>query len=381
MQRRFSVFWMTEKEIKIPTLERFRLIGKESRKNAWNSASYCHVYGKQLKQKDKIKSSNNKQFFRANLNIGWKSRKVPKNSNFLWPRRSCSQNMWIQRLFNMDSMFSIVNNVTNNTNNSIELAPTMAPSDPGMIEKPFFKWFRVAAYSVVCLSGVFGNLMVILASRKPGMITVSNILIANLAVADFTVSLINIPTVVVYSHVVYWPFGGFLCKFISFLQGLTLSASAGTLVAIAVERYWQIVHYTRRKPKVSEAYQVVAVIWASSIFIPLPLAVFSKITMWKQREEEVPICVEEWPNQKTRQAYTTLLFLLMYCVPLLLICGLYVQIGRFLKNLPPIRRGVYKCFLSYFIFFLKLNKLRNQVCVCVFNDIKGLLYLWNTWYV
>lgn len=284
--------------------------------------------------------------------------------------------MWIRRFFNMDSMFSILNNVTNNTNNSAEIAPTAAPSEPVMIEKPFYKWFRVAAYSFVCLSGVFGNFMVIFASRKPGMITVSNILIANLAVADFTVSLINIPTVVVYGHLTYWPFGGFLCKLIPFLQGLTLSASAGTLVAIAIERYWQIVRYTKRKPKVREAYQAALVIWASSIFIPLPMAVFSKITMWKQREEEFAICVEEWPNQKIRQAYTTLLFLLMYFFPLLLICVLYVQISRFLKNLPPIRRGVYKCLLFYII--LKLNKLRNPACVCVFSDIKGFLCLRNT---
>lgn len=266
----------------------------------------------------------------------------------------------------MDSMFSIFNNVTNSTKNATEIGPTSAPNEPaGMIEKPFYKWFRVAAYSFVWLSGVFGNLMVIFASRKPGMITVSNILIANLAVADFTVSLINIPTVVVYGHLVYWPFGSFLCKLIPFLQGLTLSASAGTLVGIAVERYWQIVRYTKRKPKVREAYQAAVVIWALSIFVPLPLAVFSKITTLKQREEEFAICIEEWPNQKIRQAYTTLLFLLMYLLPLLLICGLYVQISRFLKNLPQIRRGAYKCFL--FQFTLKLNKLRNQVYVFVFS--------------
>ena len=86
----------------------------------------------------------------------------------------------------MDSMFSIFNNVTNDTKNATEIGPTSAPNEPaGMVEKPFYKWFRVAAYSFVWLSGVFGNLMVIFASRKPGMITVSNILIANLAVADF----------------------------------------------------------------------------------------------------------------------------------------------------------------------------------------------------
>lgn len=243
----------------------------------------------------------------------------------------------------MDSMLSNFSNVANNTNNSVQISPTAAPSEPGITESSFFKWFRVAAYSVICICGVFGNLLVILASRKPGMITVSNILIANLGMADFTVSLINMPTVVVYSHLVYWPFGAVLCRLIPFLQGLTLSASVGTLVTIALERYWHIVLYTRRKLTVREGYKAVAVIWVSSIFIPLPLAVFNKISMWKQGNREDTICIEEWANWKARQAYTTVVFLLMYCLPLLLISGLYVQIGRFLKNLPPIRRGVYTC--------------------------------------
>ena len=255
-------------------------------------------------------------------------------------------------------MDAVVSNFSNITNNSIQIATTVAPSEPGMTESPFFKWFRVAAYTVICLSGIFGNLMVILASRKPGMITVSNILIANLAVADLTVSLINIPTVVAYSHLVYWPFGTVLCKLIPFLQGLTLSASVGTLVAIAGERYWHIVMYTRRKLIVREAYKTIAVIWASSVFIPLPLTVFSKISMWKQGGEEVTICIEKWPNLKSRQAYTTLLFLLMYFLPLLLISGLYIQIGRFLRSLPATRRGMYKFSFSHFR--LKLNSSRNQ---------------------
>lgn len=238
----------------------------------------------------------------------------------------------------MDSMFS---NFSNVTNNSIQVAPTSPPSEQGTTESSFSQWVRVAAYSVICISGVFGNLLVILASRKAGMITVSNILIANLAVADFTVALINIPTVVVYSYLVYWPFGAALCKLIPFLQGLTLSASVGTLVAIALERYWHIVLYTRRKLTVREAYKAVAVIWASSIFIPLPLVVFNKISMWKQEDKEVEICIEEWASLKARQAYTAVLFLLLYCLPLLLISGLYVQIGRFLRNVPVIRQGMY----------------------------------------
>ena len=86
---------------------------------------------------------------------------------------------------------------------------------------------------MICLAGVVGNLLVVVTSRKPGMITVSDILVANLAVADFNVSLINIPTTATYSLLGHWPFGAVLYKLIPFLQGLTLAASFGTLVAIS----------------------------------------------------------------------------------------------------------------------------------------------------
>ena len=206
---------------------------------------------------------------------------------------------------------------------------------------------------------------------KPGMTTVSNVLIANLGVADFTVSLINIPTVATYGYLVHWPFGAFLCKLIPFLQGLTLAASVGTLVAIAVERYWHIVLYTRRKLTVREAFKAIAVIWALSVFIPLPLSVFSKTTMWKRGDNEVTICIEEWPNVKSRQSFTTLVFLLLYFLPLLLISGLYVQISRFLRNLPATQRGLQSCLFVLFCLTKQALGLTDHavlfVCVVLFN--------------
>ncbi|CAH3148061.1 unnamed protein product, partial [Pocillopora meandrina] len=231
----------------------------------------------------------------------------------------------------LDSVAAMIFNESNTTYYNIP--STVSPGESGTAaENQFFKWSRIAAYSVICVTGVLGNLLVILASRKPGMTTVSNVLIANLGLADLTVSLINMPTVVTYSHLVYWPFGAALCKLVPFLQGLTLSASVGTLVAIAAERYWHIVLYTRRKLTVREAHKAIVLIWVSAIFIPVPLLVFSKTIRWNEGGRE--ICIEEWPNLKTRQAYTTLVFLLLYFLPLLFICGLYVRIGRFLKTLP-----------------------------------------------
>ena len=218
---------------------------------------------------------------------------------------------------------------SNSTTNSTQIAP-----EAGMTENPFLQGVHIASYSLICLTGVFGNLLVILASCKPGMITVSNILIANLAVADFTVSLINIPTTATYSLLGHWPFGAALCKILLFLLSLGLFGSIGTLVAIAGERYWHIVLYKRRKLTIREAFITIAVIWVSSVIFFLPLLVVTKTSTLIEGDEEVTLCIEEWPNVESRQAFTLLVFLLLYFLPLLLISALYLQIGRFVRHLP-----------------------------------------------
>ena len=243
----------------------------------------------------------------------------------------------------MLSMFSNIFNTTNSTTNSTEIAPEMT-------ENPFLKWVHIVSNSVICLIGVSGNFMVILASRKPDMITVSNALIANLAVADFTVCLLNVPITAVYSYLGYWPFGAVLCKIIPLLLGLGLFASIGTLVLIAGERYWHIVLYTRRRLTICEAFKAITVIWVSSLVFFLPMAMFYKLTLSKKGQTEVSMCIEEWPSNKSRQAFTTLMFLLLYFFPLLLISGLYVKIGRFLRSLPATQQGMPR--LTFFFNFV-----------------------------
>ncbi|EDO38438.1 predicted protein, partial [Nematostella vectensis] len=74
-------------------------------------------------------------------------------------------------------------------------------------------------YGIVFIPGVLGNLLAILAfNNQPKMQTVPNLFITNLAIADFVVSLINVPLVAVHAHLTFWPFGSFMCKLIPFVQ-------------------------------------------------------------------------------------------------------------------------------------------------------------------
>lgn len=230
----------------------------------------------------------------------------------------------------------MLNSTTLNKTISFETIPnqTVIPESQG--ESDHTKIARIIGYTILFIFGSFGNTMVILAVRAPRMRTVTNVLIANLGLADLMVVLFNIPSVVVYAHLWYWPFGEVLCKILPFLQGMTISASVGTLLAIAVDRFWHIVLYRKRKIALRHAYKIIIIIWVCSIIVPFPLLVYCKVLVISVDGREYVLCEEVWPDVLSRQAYTMILFLALYLFPLLVISWLYFVIACSLKNQPVV---------------------------------------------
>lgn len=206
-------------------------------------------------------------------------------------------------------------------------------------ESEVFRWIRIVAYGLLFLSGVVGNLMVVLAFRQPKMKTVPNLFITNLAIADGVVSLVNVPLVAVHAHLSYWPFGKFLCKLLPFLQGVSLSASIGTMMAIAADRYKVIVHYELPKLTLTRAKFWICAIWLSSCVLPSPLLYYSTIIQGPIHGVMRPKCTEIWPNTTAVRVFSLMIFLFLYFIPVVIICGLYGIIARALKKLPTAQKG------------------------------------------
>lgn len=181
--------------------------------------------------------------------------------------------------------------------------------------------------------------MVVLAFRQPKMKTVPNLFISNLAIADGVVSLVNVPLVALHGHLSYWPYGEFLCKLLPFLQGVSLAASVGTMMAIAIDRYMVIVRYDRPKLTLFKAKIWISVIWFLSCIFPSPIIAFSIIVNVPVKGVVRPKCVENWPNPASVKAFSLLVFVLLYCLPLLITCSLYGLIAKAFKNLPTAQKG------------------------------------------
>ncbi|KAJ7305939.1 hypothetical protein JRQ81_010305 [Phrynocephalus forsythii] len=193
-------------------------------------------------------------------------------------------------------------------------------------------------YLVSFLVGFAGNAMSLRmltrkrSSRTPRLSATRSLLI-NLSICDLMVVCVCMP--ITAGNLVYkaWVYGDFLCRAVPFIQAMSVSASVLSLTVISLNRYYSVhnpLHarsfFTRRK-----IWSTILVVWVLSSGICMPL-----IFMNKMDEIGVvpglllvfPICREIWPQEKVRQAYSFLLFCMLYCLPVLfnmVICCLTVH--------------------------------------------------------
>uniref|UniRef100_A0A3Q3EZF1 Neuropeptide FF receptor 2 n=1 Tax=Labrus bergylta TaxID=56723 RepID=A0A3Q3EZF1_9LABR len=185
----------------------------------------------------------------------------------------------------------------------------------------------------VCMVG--NGVVCFIVLRSKNMRTVTNLFILNLAISDLLVGIFCMPTTLVDNIITGWPFGSVLCKLSGMVQGISVSASVFTLVAIAVDRFRCIVYPFKQKLTIPTSKLIIVVIWVLAVSIMCPSGVMLQVT----KEHRVRIilghndtqpfywCRENWPNQEMRKIYTTVLFANIYLAPLSLIVIMYARIG------------------------------------------------------
>ncbi|MBN3311172.1 NPFF2 protein, partial [Amia calva] len=95
----------------------------------------------------------------------------------------------------------------------------------------------IISYLLIFLVCMVGNGVVcFIVLRSKHMRTVTNLFILNLAVSDLLVGIFCMPTTLLDNIITGWPFGSLVCKMSGMVQGISVSASVFTLVAIAVDR-------------------------------------------------------------------------------------------------------------------------------------------------
>ncbi|XP_051543376.1 neuropeptide FF receptor 2-like [Myxocyprinus asiaticus] len=205
------------------------------------------------------------------------------------------------------------------------------------LHQPSVAAIFIMSYLLIFLVCMVGNGVVcFIVLRSKNMRTVTNLFILNLAISDLLVGIFCMPTTLLDNIITGWPFGSMVCKMSGMVQGISVSASVFTLVAIAVDRFRCIVYPFKQKLTISTATLIIVIIWVLAVSIMCPSGVMLQVT----KEQTIRVflgdgnrtspfywCRENWPNQEMRKIYTTVLFANIYLAPLSLIVIMYARIG------------------------------------------------------
>lgn len=225
--------------------------------------------------------------------------------------------------------------------------------------------------------GLLGNIgLICIITRRREKVNVTSIFICNLSFSDILVCVFCLPFTVIYTIMDHWVFGSLLCRLVPFIQCVSVTVSVLSLVFIALERHQLIINPSGWKPSIPQANMAVVLIWILACFTSTPFLAFQLLTtepytnvvlpqspLHQQatsqaylnaslpqtashtyKNSSVPpssyhtllsyvptiphmeACLEHWPSQQHRLAYTTWLLLFQYCGPLLLVLLCYVRV-------------------------------------------------------
>uniref|UniRef100_A0A8C5RAA3 G-protein coupled receptors family 1 profile domain-containing protein n=1 Tax=Laticauda laticaudata TaxID=8630 RepID=A0A8C5RAA3_LATLA len=98
-------------------------------------------------------------------------------------------------------------------------------------------WLVPLFYALIMLLGLVGNgLVIYVISKHRQMRTATNFYIANLATTDIIFLVCCVPFTATLYPLPSWVFGDFMCKFVNYLQQVTVQATCITLMAMSVDR-------------------------------------------------------------------------------------------------------------------------------------------------
>jgi len=135
------------------------------------------------------------------------------------------------------------------------------------------------AYLVIFSVSLFANTLVCHVIRRHRRLhSVTNVFIANLAVSDIFITLVNIPFNVARHVTAGWALGQATCALANLALTAFVYVSTLTMTAMAVDRYVVILHPLRPRMSVGVGLVIVGLTWVVAVLLSLPFAVFAQVS-------------------------------------------------------------------------------------------------------
>ncbi|KAK0153061.1 G-protein coupled receptor 54 [Merluccius polli] len=186
-------------------------------------------------------------------------------------------------------------------------------------------WLVPLFFSLIMLVGLVGNSLVIyVISKHRQMRTATNFYIANLAATDIIFLVCCVPFTATLYPLPGWIFGDFMCKFVAFLQQVTVQATCITLTAMSGDRCYVTVYPLKslrhRTPRVAMIVSVC--IWIGSFILSIPIFLYQHLEegYWYGPRQ---YCVDRFPTKTHERAFILYQFIAAYLLPVLTISFCY----------------------------------------------------------
>jgi hypothetical protein len=197
-------------------------------------------------------------------------------------------------------------------------------------------------FSLLDILAAVSNLAVILlVFYKPSLRTVSNLLVAGLALAEFSISVLVIPFSIVAYKRHSWPFGEGFCVFNGYFYHTLYIATATFTSVISVDRYYSLANPMSHTANISEKHLlwvVSFVLLQSAFWASLPL-----FTIGELRYSFLPKqsrCGFKWTISGSLGVYYFLIVMVSFILPVTAIVIMYHKSVRAaMKSARKIRPG------------------------------------------
>ena len=178
------------------------------------------------------------------------------------------------------------------------------------------------AYAVIMIAALIGNtLLIYIVWKKPETRSLTGFLFVNMAVADLLVTIFQMPVYIAHFYVFDMSavVGSLVCRFSYYLVHVLMTASIFSLVVMAFDRYYAVIHLWGHIIWFGKAKIIIPVIWVASWTLMAVTPAVYKLKSGKcyYTEENIPSL-----------PFWTYILLINYILPLAIISALYITVAR-----------------------------------------------------
>ena len=182
----------------------------------------------------------------------------------------------------------------------------------------------IILYSMTTLLAIIGNIATIIVFTK-GKRSKTDIrpFLLNLAFSDLIMAIFCIPFTFTHELLGTWVFSRPMCPIVVFLQTVSVSSSVSTNMVVGIDRFHAIVSPLKSHNATSRSKIIILCIWIFAVSLS---AVQLKVCETTNKNGSMR-CDEEWPTDGLRIAYSVIVLMLTYVIPLLILTFTYSIVG------------------------------------------------------